>query len=277
MNQQQGQQTPQPGEQPSQQQAGRSDGNVNLTSEQRTRIRTTVMAGNNVPRVDNVNFSVRAGTVVPTSVRVVEVPSTLIEIYPQWRGHSYFVVRDEIVIVDREHRIVSVVPVGTGSAAQNEGRDNDRAVGVSMTTEEIRRVQMVLRDRGYTVEIDGVLGPQTRQAIISFQRQQGFQTTGEIDERTSVALGVGRGQSGDRSTGDRDRAGQQPASNQQGNPPTTGQGGERNAPSRGEHGMERSNPQSNPNRGDNPGTSNMPSSPGQNSQPSDAGRASPAR
>jgi hypothetical protein len=111
-----------------------------LTAEQRTRIRTTVLAGSDVPQVNNVNFAIRVGTVVPTSVRVVALPATLIEIYPQWRGHSYFVVRDEIVIVDSEYRIVSVVPVGAGSAAQSDDRDGGRAVGVSMTTEEIRRI-----------------------------------------------------------------------------------------------------------------------------------------
>jgi hypothetical protein len=83
-------------------------------------------------------------------VRIVAVPATLIEIYPQWRGHSYFVVRDEIVIVDREHRIVSGLAVGSGSAAQSDDRDGGRAVGVSKTTEEIRRIQVILRERGYT-------------------------------------------------------------------------------------------------------------------------------
>jgi hypothetical protein len=69
------------------------------------------LAGGNVPRVNNVNFAVRVGTTVPTSVRVVEVPPTLIEIHPQWRGHMYFVVGDEIIIVDRNHRIVAVIEV----------------------------------------------------------------------------------------------------------------------------------------------------------------------
>jgi Protein of unknown function (DUF1236) len=69
------------------------------------------LAGGNVPRVNNVNFSLRAGTTVPTSVRVVEVPPALIEIHPQWRGHMYFVVGDQIIIVDRNHRIVAVIEV----------------------------------------------------------------------------------------------------------------------------------------------------------------------
>jgi hypothetical protein len=43
--------------------------------------------------------------------RVVEVPSALIEIHPQWRGHMYFVVGDQIIIVDRNHRIIAVFDV----------------------------------------------------------------------------------------------------------------------------------------------------------------------
>jgi len=69
------------------------------------------LSGGNVPRASNVNFSLRAGTTVPTSVRVVAVPTTLIEIYPEWRGHMYFVVGDQIIIVDRNHRIIAILDV----------------------------------------------------------------------------------------------------------------------------------------------------------------------
>jgi len=34
---------------------------------------------------------------------VMEVPDNLVAIYPEWRGDEYFVVRDEIVIVDHIH------------------------------------------------------------------------------------------------------------------------------------------------------------------------------
>jgi hypothetical protein len=42
---------------------------------------------------------------------VVAVPPTLIKVYPQWRRHMYFVVGDQIIIVDRRHRIVAVIEV----------------------------------------------------------------------------------------------------------------------------------------------------------------------
>jgi hypothetical protein len=87
----------------------RDGGKTTLSSEQRTKIRTTVL--NRGPRVSNVNFSVSVGTVVPTSVRVVAVPDVLIDIHPEWRGFMYFIVGDQIIIVDRSHRIVAILEV----------------------------------------------------------------------------------------------------------------------------------------------------------------------
>jgi hypothetical protein len=114
----QGQQREQPQSQPGGQAQQRSGagaqaggGNVTLTTEQRTRIRQTVLAGGNVPRATNVNFALSVGTSVPESIRVVEVSPVLVEYYPEWRGHMYFVVGDEIVIVDRNHRIIAVIAV----------------------------------------------------------------------------------------------------------------------------------------------------------------------
>ena len=113
---QQGQQTQPPqGQMQQGQQAqprqGQAGGSVTLTTEQRTQIRQSVLAGSNVPRANNVTFGLTVGTAVPTSVRVVEVPTVLINIYPEWRGFFYFVVGDEIIIVDRNHRIVAVIAV----------------------------------------------------------------------------------------------------------------------------------------------------------------------
>jgi Protein of unknown function (DUF1236) len=86
-------------------------GAVNLTTEQRTTIRNEVLT-TSAPRVTNVNFSVSVGTVVPSSVRVVEVPPTIVRIHPQWKGYRYFVYNDEIIIVEpRTLKIVAVLDV----------------------------------------------------------------------------------------------------------------------------------------------------------------------
>ncbi len=88
-----------------------SANSASLTTEQRTKIRTTVLTAN-APRVTNVNFSVNVGTVVPRTVRLVAVPAPLIEIHPAWRGYMYFVHGDRIVIVEPGTlRIVTIVDV----------------------------------------------------------------------------------------------------------------------------------------------------------------------
>jgi Protein of unknown function (DUF1236) len=99
----------QPGGREGAQQGG--GGSVSFTTEQRTKIRQTVLQGGSAPRVNNVNFSLRVGIVVPQTVRVIAVPEVLVEIHPQWRGFFYFIVGDEIIIVDRNHHIVAVFTV----------------------------------------------------------------------------------------------------------------------------------------------------------------------
>jgi hypothetical protein len=211
-------------------------GSVNLTSQQRTTIQQTVLAGSNVPRVNNVDFALSVGTVVPTRVRIVDVPPALIEINPAWHGHQYFVVRDEIVIVDRSRKVVAVVPVGSSGGAQLKGRGG--AGALSLSSDQIRQVQIVLKEKGFDVEVDGVLGPRTTRALTTFQRQQGFQVTGRIDNQTVTALGLSNmtGAQGGATTGQGSSAGttqggsaqqQTPAQQNQGanQPSTSGQTG----------------------------------------------------
>ena len=63
-----------------------------------------------VKPVTHVNFSVSVGTVVPRTFDLRPVPTTIVEIVPQYRGYDFFVVRDEVVIVEpRTHRIVDVI------------------------------------------------------------------------------------------------------------------------------------------------------------------------
>jgi len=83
-----------------------------LTSEQRTRIRETVILSGGGPKVTRVTFPVRVGTVIPRSVRIVEVPEVIIDIHPEWRSFRYFVYEEEIVIIDPATlRIVAVITV----------------------------------------------------------------------------------------------------------------------------------------------------------------------
>ena len=101
------------GKKAAQQKSGGGGGSVTLSTEQRTKIRTTVLQSKSAPRVTNVNFSIRVGTVVPRDrVKWVAVSPILVEIHPEWRGYVYFIVDDQIIIVEpRSGKIVAVLEV----------------------------------------------------------------------------------------------------------------------------------------------------------------------
>jgi hypothetical protein len=85
---------------------------ANLSAEQKTKIRETVIRSSNAPRVTNVNFSLSVGTVVPRTVRFAPLPPVLVEINPAWRGYEFFVVEEQIVIIEpRTLKIVAVLNV----------------------------------------------------------------------------------------------------------------------------------------------------------------------
>lgn len=83
---------------------------ANLSTEQRTTIRT-VIKKQNVQPVTNVNFTISVGSKVPrTGVRFYPVFNELVQIYPSWRGYQYFLVGDQIIVVNpRTHEIVAVL------------------------------------------------------------------------------------------------------------------------------------------------------------------------
>jgi peptidoglycan hydrolase-like protein with peptidoglycan-binding domain len=60
-----------------------------------------------------------------------------------------------------------------------------------VSSDTIRQAQQQLADKGHDPgPIDGVLGPQTREAAKSFQQAQGIDASGELDAKTLSALGV---------------------------------------------------------------------------------------
>jgi hypothetical protein len=93
--------------------AGQARGQHNLTEEQRTRIRHTVIDARGAPRVGHVDFDVRVGTRIPRGrIHLIAVPETLVQVDPDWDGFLYFVYEDEIVVVDpSDMEIVAVLPV----------------------------------------------------------------------------------------------------------------------------------------------------------------------
>ena len=65
---------------------------------------------------------------------------------------------------------------------------------LNLSRDDIRRLQVVLNQKGFNIgKPDGVLAVRTRNALIAFQRQQGLEPTGKIDQPTITALGLSNG------------------------------------------------------------------------------------
>jgi hypothetical protein len=81
---------------------------ASLSTEQRSQIRTSITGQQ---RATNVNFSISIGAQVPrSSVRFYPVSRQLVQIYPSWSGFDYFLVGDQIIVVNpRTLEIVAVL------------------------------------------------------------------------------------------------------------------------------------------------------------------------
>jgi len=92
---------------------GNASGQYQLSEEQRTHIRQTLIDARGARRVSHVDFDVRVGTQIGRGrIHLIQVPDTLVQIDPEWEGFLYFVYEDEIVVVDpNDMEIVAVLPV----------------------------------------------------------------------------------------------------------------------------------------------------------------------
>jgi hypothetical protein len=78
-------------------------------AEKRTQI-TSAIKQEKVEEVTNVNFNVSIGTTVPAGVRYHPLPSRIVEIYPEWRGYDFILVRGRyIVLRPHTHEIVYII------------------------------------------------------------------------------------------------------------------------------------------------------------------------
>jgi hypothetical protein len=115
---------------------------------------------------------------------------------------------------DPEVRVGGRSPASGSSASSSGSSYSGGSVssGGGRSSSNVREVQQALNSRGANVSVDGVMGPQTRNALMDFQRQNNIDATGRVDQRTASALGVSStsgnmAQSGSRSgRSDRDGA-----------------------------------------------------------------------
>jgi hypothetical protein len=88
---------------------GQAGAHAKLSTEQRTKI-TTVIKNEHIRPETNVNFSISVGTRVPREMHFHPLPTEIVTIYPDWRGYEFFLVRDEIIVVNpRTLEIVAVL------------------------------------------------------------------------------------------------------------------------------------------------------------------------
>lgn len=55
---------------------------------------------------------------------------------------------------------------------------------------QVRDVQSALSSRGYDVQVDGIMGSNTQDALRRFQRDEGLEETGQLDQATLQALNI---------------------------------------------------------------------------------------
>ena len=88
---------------------GQAGAGAKLSTEQRTKI-TSVIREQRVQPVTNVNFEIRTGVRVPRTVSFHPLPREIVTIYPEWRGYEFFLVNNQIVVVNpRTLEIVDVI------------------------------------------------------------------------------------------------------------------------------------------------------------------------
>jgi peptidoglycan hydrolase-like protein with peptidoglycan-binding domain len=93
---------------------------------------------------------------------------------------------------------------------QNHGQQPNAASGQSQaqptnqaanpSKDEIRQAQRALNDKGFKAgRADGMMGPQTKQALRNFQSKQKLKSSGQLDGATMAALGMNAGANGSNS------------------------------------------------------------------------------
>ncbi len=61
--------------------------------------------------------------------------------------------------------------------------------GANLSKDDVREAQLELRHSGlYNGSLDGVIGPQTKQALVRFQKDNGLEQTATLDALTMIAM-----------------------------------------------------------------------------------------
>jgi peptidoglycan hydrolase-like protein with peptidoglycan-binding domain len=92
------------------------------------------------------------------------------------------------------------VPNASGSMPSLLQNSNHWIDAENLSKDDIRWAQVELHYMGlYNASLDGVMGPETKRALASFQKSNGLERTATLDQQTADALvgnpGIGQGSS----------------------------------------------------------------------------------
>ena len=82
----------------------------------------------------------------------------------------------------RNYLVAAALAAGTSAAFA--------ADRIYVDGDTVRETQQILRDRGFQVGVDGIMGPRTQAALRQFQKSENLDPTGRLNRQTLVALGI---------------------------------------------------------------------------------------
>ena len=112
--------------------SGSTTTTTQISEQQRTQVRETLSRDRTTIARENqnLNIQVNVGVALPANVRMRSLPPDIVRIAPQYRGYSYTVVQDEIVILEpRTRRVVEVL--------EEPGRARQTTSRVSSTSRQV--------------------------------------------------------------------------------------------------------------------------------------------
>ena len=92
------------------------------------------------------------------------------------------------------------VPNAVGNMPSAPGSSHHWLTAANLSKDDVRWAQVELHNVGlYNGSLDGVVGPETKRALLGFQKSNGLERTATLDQQTADALigntGVGQGSS----------------------------------------------------------------------------------
>lgn len=89
----------------------------------------------------------------------------------------------------------SVVPQEQQESEMQQPQEQQESASVSspspLNSDQVTELQQALNEKGYDAgNVDGIIGPETRGAIESFQQEKGITASGELNQETIDALGL---------------------------------------------------------------------------------------